>query len=224
MLSLYSMPTTTTMSLLPTHAPRAQRRLAITMAWLALGSQVACSTADGDATDEPPVARLASGVVPGTDLLVATVYDESTDEAIAYFCGGDTTFGTHTRWFSGGEQTQDGFTDAQDDWEVTVEVDDTGATGTLTEPDGTTHAFTTTAVGSDSIAGLYSARVDDCTAGVVVVDEGGQARAQGTYFCTEPEFSVQVIILAPVALTPDGGIEVEVPLPEGTTTVLVAPV
>ena len=188
----------------------------------------ACSTAgqndDGESMDDmgtPDVARIASGVVDGTDIFVATVYED--DRAIAYFCGGDETFETHTHWFAGPPGADGTFDHTMGDVQVTGEADADGASGTLVDAEGNEHAFTTKAPTGDSIAGLYSIDItDDCRAGVVVAEVDGQTQAQGVYFCEDEGLFVQVIILEP-ALTADGGIEVDVELPEGTQTFTVAP-
>jgi len=189
---------------------------------------MACSTAeqndDAEGMDEmgvPDVARVASGVVDGTDIFVATIYEE--DRAIAYFCGGDETFETHTHWFAGPPGEGEAFEHTMGDVRVTAEVTADGASGTLVDAEGTEHPFTTTAPSGDSIAGLYSIDItDDCRAGVVVADVGGETQAQGVYFCEQEQLFVQVIILEP-ALTASGGLEVDVELPEGTQTFTVEP-
>lgn len=191
----------------------------------------ACSTAaqnddeqsmDGmDGMGTPDIARIAAGVVEGTDIFVATVYED--DRAIAYFCGGDETFATHTHWFAG-EPGEDGTFDlSMGDARVTGEADADGASGTLVDSMGTEHAFSTKVPRADSIEGLYTIDVtDDCRAGVVVANNGGQTQAQGVYFCEDEGLFVQVIILEP-ALTADGGMEVDVDLPEGMQTLTVQP-
>lgn len=201
---------------------------------LAVLALSACSTAaqndddqnmdgmdDMDGMGTPDIARIASGVVEGTDIFVATVYED--DRAIAYFCGGPSTYDTHTHWFAG-EPSEDGTFDlAMGDVRVTGEADADGASGTLVDAMGTEHTFTTKAPSADSIEGLYTIDVtDDCRAGVVVANDGGQTQAQGVYFCEDEGLFVQVIILEP-ALTADGGMEVDVELPEGMQTLTVQP-
>ena len=198
---------------------------------LAILACSACSTAeqnDDMGMDEgmddmgtADVARIASGVVDGTDIFVATVYED--DRAIAYFCGGEQTYATHTHWFSGDPGEDGTFDLAMGDVRVTGEADADGASGTLVDSMGNEHPFTTKAPAGDSIAGLYSIDVtDDCRAGVVIAEDNGQTRAQGVYFCEDEGLFVQVIILEP-ALTAAGAIEVDVELPEGTQSFTVEP-
>lgn len=190
------------------------------------GCSTAESNADGDDAEDSEadtVARLASGTIAGTDIFVATVYEEG--NAIAYFCGGDTTFETHTRWFAGPPTEAGAFEHSVEGWRVTGDADGDGVTGTLMLPDGTEHEYTTRDASESSLAGLYSAEVDGCRAGVIVVEGDGEPQAQGTYFCEgDDALFVQVIILAPVALSPGGGIDVSVPLPDGEVMLTVEPV
>ena len=207
-------------------------RIRLLCAALAAGGLLAdCSSTDDpdaqmDAGDlqADPLARIATGVVTGTDIYVATLYED--DRAMAYFCGGPTTIATHTRWFSGMPAQEGAFDLTHDGWRVEFDASADGATGTLSDPDGEQYTFTTESTEDLSTGGLYMAQLDGCRVGVVVLDDSGLSAIQGSHVCEGAEASaVQVIILSP-ALSDDGGLEVSVMLPDATqaTSLTVLPI
>lgn len=194
-------------------------RVCLLCAALAAGGPLAgCAADDADAQDmdagdleADPLARVATGVVTGTDIYVATLYED--DRAMAYFCGGPTTIATHTRWFTGMPGQDGAFDLTRDGWRVEFDPNADGATGALSDPDGEQYAFTTKSTEDLKTGGLYRAQLDGCAVGVVVLDDSGLSAMQGTHVCEGAEASaVQVIILSP-ALSDDGGLEVSVMLP-----------
>ena len=217
------------MPLSPVSTPRS-RRFSPRLGALVLPAvlALACSTSEDDdaSVDDAGTtdrARMAAGVVEGTDIFVATVYDE--DRVIAYFCGGDQTYETHTHWFVGEPGDDGAFEHTLGDWRVTGQVDADGASGTLVDPDGTEQAFAIDAAGDSSTAGLYSLDVDDnCRAAAVLTDVGGSTQGQGVYACEDEATFVQVIILAPGDLTANGEVEATVDLGDGEQTLLLPPV
>lgn len=182
-------------------------------------SMAADTDADGGdtATDPADVARMATGTIAGTDIYVATVVEPS--KVITYFCGGDETFQTRTQWFTGAPGEAGEFAFELNGWQVTGVADQSGASGSATTPDNAPIEFTTVATAEGAAAGLYRALDGNCTAGVIVVDNGGTLDAQGSYFCPDSDAFVQVIILNPGQLTSAGngdGIEVQVQVGEET--------
>ncbi len=157
---------------------------------------------------DDPIARVATGVAEGTDIYVATLHEDG--RSIAYFCGGPTTFQSHTRWFTGAPGDDGAFEHTLGDWRVQGVATADGATGTLTDDTGEQFPFTTQSTAGAEVAGLYRGQLDGCTVGVVVLDDSGVDAMQGTFFCEGAEAAaVQVIILSP-SLTDDGGLEVQV--------------
>lgn len=154
--------------------------------------------------------RMHVGRIEGSTATIAVVVEG--DAATVYVCGTEDTLNTHTRWFRGLGLTGGAFSGSDaSGWAVEGSIDGASISGTLTDATGAASAFSASAVDTDPVAGLYTAVLDGCETGVVVQSA---TDAQGAYCSTTAEFD-QVIILQPVTLTANGGIEGSVEGPSG---------
>ncbi len=152
------------------------------------------------------------GVVEDTDAVVGIV--TSADKVTFYVCGGDKTYNTMTRWFSGPAGT----TLSKNGWKVTV-----GAgfnKGAVITPQGKSHAWSARPVVTGSAEGLYAVFDAGCRTGAVVTGSGPgtDPQLQGTW-CDGKRYA-QVIPILPGVLVGDA-IPVQIPLPEGAKQLLV---
>lgn len=180
----------------------------------------ACDTGDdgsegGDSTDE----RMHVGTLAGTNVAIAAIVDGAS--LTIYVCGNEATLTTHTRWFRAVSITDGAFTGSDDaGWSVEGTVDEGIVRGTVTSADGTASTFEAAGVRKGSVSGLYTAVQDGCETGVIVqsnddaMDDEPDYDVQGAWCNAMAEFD-QVIILQPVTLTANGGIDAMVLRPEG---------
>ena len=114
-----------------------------------------------------------TGQVDGLDAAVGLVLDSG--QGRLYLGGGQHTHDSHTRWFDIATE-QRGFVGLSDGWTVTADYLAGGFSGTVTDPSGSSWAFSAASPLSE-VDGLYSAEVGGCLAGGVVW--GGGADFQG---------------------------------------------
>lgn len=140
---------------------------------LPLALCLACSGEDHDA-DASGAAQVSmfTGRLETADSVVGlAVSAEGYVEA--YVCGGDTTFATHSRWFTGSLSSSSASLETEGlRLDVTLQGETTDIT--LTEPDGAAHSTLAERAGAGSRSAVYESTADtDCRWGVVMLDDGG---------------------------------------------------
>lgn len=148
------------------------------------------------------------GAASDSDVVVAVAEVEG-GGLVAYVCGGEATFATHTRWFQADSAEGGGFEAARDGWTVAGEIDGEAASGTITGPAGEALSFSASAVDEGAALGLFAVEDSGCRTGAVVqAGADGEPWLQGTW-CDEEDHFAQVTPVAPIELT-DRGIRVQV--------------
>jgi len=185
-------------------------KIAVALALLSLSA--------GCGDESAGVSSSSVGVIEDTDAVVGIV--TSADQVTFYVCGGDKTYSTMTRWFSGPVSAggAGGTTLSKGGWKVTA-----GAgfnRGALITPQGKSLPWSARPVVAGSAEGLYGAFDSGCRTGAVVTGSGRGAdpRLQGTW-CDGKRYA-QVIPILPVVRVGDG-IPVRIPLPEGAKDLIV---
>ena len=198
-----------------------------TITWhaaLAAAALMACGSDDAseidhvsrtahDATADAEPARYV-GEVQDSDVRVGVVADA--EHARVFFCGGDDSFATATRWFN--LEVHDGELTADDgDWHLRATLGDAGVDGEITHDPGAARPFTTTRIVEGTLSGLYEGKSQCGRLGLIVNQprKGGSIDAQGA--CVgdghPPE---QVNPITPITLESDK-IRVEAPPPSQDT-------
>jgi hypothetical protein len=194
-------------------ASRANSRGLVLVGWFALAAVGCDPFPDSPGAPELPGEvgpRAYVGVVEDTDIVIGAVVEA--DRLRIYTCGGATSMDA-SRWFKG--SAGDDFTIEKDDWTITGAWVDGRIVGELLSPAGDVHPWSADLAAPGTDSGLYAASTGSCTSGVVIRQDapGGATRAQGTW-CDGQGNLAQIIVLAPVAATPQG-ILVEVEPPRG---------
>jgi hypothetical protein len=150
------------------------------------------------------------GHLEGTDAVVAVV---SRGTAVKfYLCGGPSTFGTLTHWFSGALSGASLHATAVDSADVLLDGTLTGgqAWGTVTLKTGEAVAWTAHPATPDTLEGLYATVDEGCRTGVVVTQPSADQppAVQGTW-CNAAKQHLQVTPMHPIQLV-SGSLAVEV--------------
>ncbi len=164
----------------------------LSVAWLALAG---CA--------EESVAPLDGGVVSyagaleGSDAVAAVAV--SGDTVALYVCGGDTSYATRSRWYSGTRVGDEADVASTDGGTAHVDFGDTEITGTITEPGAQPFAFRLDMMRPGGPGGVYSVVDSGCRTGVVVIDHGAMTEptVQGTW-CSSQDIFAQVTPITPV--------------------------
>jgi hypothetical protein len=158
--------------------------------------------------------RVSVGEVTGTDVRVAVV---ATDHrARIFFCGGDSSYATATRWLV---VDIDSFQrvvlppSVDQPWRLDAEVQPERIAGTFDMGDAVSHVFEATAVAPGTIAGLYEALAPCGRVGLIVAQPSLDAEPIGQGSCVGPSPApiVQVTPVRPIARGADGAIPVLTP-------------
>jgi hypothetical protein len=176
------------------------RTLSIAAGFLFSSFLAGCAgTAGGD--------DVAVGTVLGTDAVIGRVSDGQ--QVTFYVCGGPTTYGTMTRWFSGADDASGAVSLEKDGWQVLS--DPGGHSGRIVPPQGPALAFEGHAARFGTPEGLYSAVDGGCRTGAVVVQPQGAAgpTVQGAWCRADGARFEQVIPILPNDVNA-GGIAVRV--------------
>ncbi len=149
------------------------------------------------------------GAPKSNDVAFALV--EGDGAAVAYVCGGPTSFSKYSRWFTGPLDEQGAFTAEADGWTLEGTIG-ASVSATLTGPDGSTLDLgATRAEASSATDGLYEVTDSGCRTGVIAwTDPVGQPALQGTW-CDDEMNAQQVTPVYPIEHT-DKGIHVTVDL------------
>ena len=138
---------------------------------------------------------VAVGTVIGTDAVIGRV--SNGEKVTFYVCGGATTYGTMTRWFSGDDDASGAVSLEKDGWQVVSDAG--GHSGRLIPPEGPSLAFEGHAARFDTAEGLYAAVDSGCRTGAVVRNVEGSASpaVQGAWCGADGNKFAQVIPILP---------------------------
>jgi hypothetical protein len=160
--------------------------------------------------------RFFTGTVEGTDARIGVV--AAKHHARLYFCGGDSTYRTLSRWVpavidASGSLTPDPA--AEMGWVVTGTLSDDAVDGSLRPGDATSYGFHAAPVDERTIAGLYEGTSPCGKVGVIVsqVSSSESPVAQGACITSSGDGTAdihQVNPVAPFERATDGTIAVEV--------------
>jgi hypothetical protein len=167
--------------------------------------------AQAPSASSPP--RMFVGEVAGTDARVAVVATERS--ARVYFCGGDSSVATSTKWLRASIDGAGRLTPENNDgrWRLDGVMDGNHIMGSVDRGDGVPHAFDMTMVTQGTIAGLYETTASCGTVGVIVTQSSPDAPASAQGACIAPATAgspqfFQVNPLGPLAVGDDGAIAV----------------
>jgi hypothetical protein len=167
---------------------------------------------DGGGTD-----RVLTGQMAGTDATVAIV--ASPRHARVYFCGGSSSYGTLTHWFTVDIDSTGKAISQPDagDWALQAQLEGDRMIGSVTPADGVVRAFQAGAVAAGTIAGLYETLASPCgRIGLIVLQSSGGAAPTGQGACIGSGAAgglpsvLQVNPIVPIARSADGSIPVVV--------------
>lgn len=177
---------------------------------------VGCAGGEAGADD------VAVGTILGTDAVIGRVSDG--DKVTFYMCGGPTTYGTMTRWFSGLDDASGAVSLENDGWQVVS--DPGGHSGRILPPEGPALVFEAHATRFGTPEGLYAAVDSGCRTGAVVLQPPGAAgpTVQGAW-CggSDARRFEQVIPILPGDVS-SGGIAVHVDIDGIRKALFVVPV
>jgi hypothetical protein len=151
------------------------------------------------------------GAVDGTDVRVAAV--TSAHHARVYFCGGDSSYTTFTKWLvatrdDGGAVT---FAGSATTWRLSGAILGTSLAGSIDRGDGSLSSFAAAPAASGTLAGLYETMAP-CGRVGVIVDQASPAATpivQGACINADPSVPVvQVNPLMPLSLDANGALAV----------------
>jgi voltage-gated potassium channel Kch len=128
-----------------------------------------------DQIPKAPIAAQASvfiGRLEAADSIVGLTVSERGD-VYAYVCGGDTTYATHSRWFSG-PLSSSSASIKNEGFQLDVILQGDMTDITLTAPDGAVVSTQAERAGAASRSAVYESAIDtDCRWGVVALDDDG---------------------------------------------------
>ena len=176
--------------------------------------------ADAAGTDASPSTEETLryvGEIEDSDVRLAVL--SRADRVRMFFCGGETSLETSTRWFTlidlqGGETTFE-----EQGWHVEVRVKPEGVTGTLARETDESRAFSAVPVAKGTLAGLYEGFSDCGRMGLIVTQPTRAAEISAQGACVGAELPKQVNPIMPIAQE-DGRIPVHTPGLEGEVSLL----
>jgi hypothetical protein len=138
-----------------------------------------------------------AGVLEGSDAVAAVAI--SGDAVALYVCGGDTSYATRSRWYTGTRAGGQVDVASTDGGTAHVDIGDTELTGTITEPGAQPFAFRLDMMRAGGPGGLYFVVDSGCRTGVVVLDHGAMTEptVQGTW-CSAADIFAQVTPITPI--------------------------
>lgn len=180
--------------------------------WCTSGCGSAASTPAGGADAATAGPRVFVGAVNASDARVAVVARGAA--ARLYFCGGDASYQSFTRWL---DVTADGTgrvqvePDAGAGFRVAAKLSSSALRGTVDDGDGESHDFVAQLIAPHTIAGLYEASPDCGRVGLIVTQASAQAEPVGQGACIPDDGSPvqQVNPLLPLSRAKDGTIAVQ---------------
>ena len=162
-------------------------------------------------TAPDPSGHVYTGDVPGTDVRVGIISSEH--HARVFFCGGNSSYSTMTRWLNADVDSAHQLSlpsTPNQYWGLQGNVGDSEVSGLVDMLDGTPRPFHATVVSDRTISGLYEGTAGCGRLGLIVVQSTPDTPAVGQGACVGPQTIEQVNPLDPITRTPDGTIVVEV--------------
>lgn len=190
------------------------RRIAIQPLIAAMLITGACGRpASPEAPGAAPSPRMFVGEVADTDARVAVVATERS--ARVYFCGGDSSVATSSKWMRASIDGAGRLSPEQNDgrWRLEGVMEGNRIVGSVDRGDGVPHAFDMALVKKGTIAGLYETTASCGTVGVIVTQPSPEVQASAQGACIPPTNDAsrqffQVNPLGPLAVGDDGAIAV----------------
>lgn len=155
---------------------RSSKAPAALLACFALG----CS---GDPEPEPGV---WVGEIEDTDVKVALA-DKGGGAMVLFFCGGDESYATGTRWFPEGVLRAQPFSFTEGDWHVEGVIEAGVARGTVSSDDSSSRSWLAASTDSSTIAGLYEGTAPCGKLGLIVTQRGPKDEPRGQGACLRVE-------------------------------------
>jgi hypothetical protein len=184
--------------------------IAVSALALALVSALGCA-ANVAPTVEPVSPRVFVGTVSDSDARVGII--ATATRARVYFCGGDTSYTSLTRWLTADIDSAERASlkpATSDDWGLDFVLGTHDVSGMLDAGAAKPYAFHATEVVPGTNAGLYEATAPCGKVGLIVVQPSKTASALGQGACIESGTAnvEQVNPLSPIARTTDGALRV----------------
>ena len=158
--------------------------------------------AGADATEPDPRAAAEPqrwvGEVQDSDAQVGIVADA--DHARLFFCGGDTSYATATRWFA--LDVTDGAVEFEDEqWRVSAKLAAHVVDGSV-QFAGERHEFSANAVAEETLAGVYEGQAQCGRLGLIVMQSAHDSDVHTQGACLGADHDPQQVNpILPVALT-----------------------
>jgi len=178
--------------------------------------EVARGSIDVVSPDAPGALRFFTGTLDGTDARIGVVAAEH--HARLYFCGGDSTYTTLSRWVpaavaASGQLLPD--TAAETSWVVEGTLASSAVDGSLRPDDASAYQFRAERVDERTIAGLYEGTSPCGKVGLIVSQSSPEESpvAQGACITSTGDGTAdvhQVNPVAPLTRAADGTIAVQV--------------
>jgi hypothetical protein len=141
---------------------------------------LSCSD-DTEATTADPMPGVWIGEVRDTDVKVALADRDGAPQL--FFCGGDASYTTHTRWFAEGALLTTPFSFSESGWSVTGVVNGDSVSGTLLAETETTADWMAAGADSSTIAGLYEGIAPCGKLGLIVMQRAVEEEPTGQGAC-----------------------------------------
>ena len=150
-----------------------------------------------------PAPKVWIGEVQDTDVKVALA--DRKESVALFFCGGDASYTTSTRWFAEGALLNAPFSFTSSGWSVDGDVAGTVAQGSVQIDASTGRAWTAESANSETIAGLYEGSAPCGKLGLIVTQRRPEDAPTGQGACVQVEGdAVLVEQVNPVRLEPQG--------------------
>jgi hypothetical protein len=198
-------------------------RSALVPAGLFLIALSSCSSSSGGTAAAPvdTSRQVFTGAVADTDARIAFV--KVGPQALAYVCGGPSTFMTLSRWFDLAATSNGAYSATAAGHVLTATFDGTTFKGTLVTPDGVSHAVESHPKVAGTQTDLLGAVDDGCHAGLILEQQGTEEpQTQGTW-CSSKGLSIQVTPAHPIRLV-NQALDVVITTPDGDRKVTLSPV
>jgi hypothetical protein len=147
---------------------------------LLVGFALGCS---GDPEPEP---RVWVGEIVDTDVKVALA-DKGGGAMVLFFCGGDDSYVTSTRWFLEGVLRAQPFSFTEGDWRVEGAIEASLARGSVSSDLFPSRSWAATSIDSSTIAGLYEGSAPCGKLGLIVTQPSPKAEPRGQGACLRVE-------------------------------------
>jgi hypothetical protein len=140
---------------------------------------------------EPSTKRVWVGEVTGTDIKVALA-DRGGGATALFFCGGDESYMTSTRWFAEGADLAEPFAFKDNGWSVEGALKDNRASGSV-ESEGVTRSWAAAAANYSTISGLYEGTGPCGKLGLIVTQKSPKDEPTGQGACVRIAHGASVV-------------------------------